>query len=104
MKKTLWIVGTVLWVGAAVLSSGLAMMSFMMFDAPGSTESRLTVALFLSVLSLPAWFLAGAVVPWIFYKKRVGPWLFLIPGIDLLAIGLFFVLIDSLCGGSLACR
>lgn len=104
VKTALWIVATVFWSLAALLSAAPAMMSFMLFDAPGSTSSPLTVALFFSALALPLFCLLGAGVPWIFHAKSRGAWLFLIPLIDIGPMVTILVLMDRLCSGSLTCK
>jgi hypothetical protein len=104
VNKVVWIVLTVFWVLAGCASTLGAMMSVMLFDAPGSTESRLTVALFWCLLALPfSWFL-GAGLPWLFRSKGFGKWLFAIPLVDVAAIVGVFVAIDQFCGGALSCK
>jgi hypothetical protein len=104
MNKTVWIVLTILWALAGFVSVFAAMMSAMLFDAPGSTESRLTVAIFCCLVALPfCWFL-GAGLPWLFRSKGFGKWLFAIPFVDLAAIVALFVAIDQYCAGMLSCK
>ena len=104
MNRTLWIVCTVVWLLAVVPAAGGVMMSFFLFDSPGSTDSPYTLALFFSLLALPFFCVAGAGIPWLFHRSRVGPWLFLIPLLDVAAVCTCFVLISTRCGGMLACR
>ena len=104
MSRTLWIVATVLWLLAIIPSSFLSMSSFFMFDAPGSDSSPLTWALFSTVLTLPVFWLVGAIVPWFFYKKRWGAWLFLFPFLDVAAIVLLFVCLSVFCNGNFTCK
>jgi amino acid transporter len=104
MKNALWTVVTVVWVIVALLACAPAMMSFMMFDAPGSTSSVPTIVAFASTLTLPLFFLAGAIVPWCFRKKRIGKWLFLIPFVDVVAVIATFVFLAVFCGGNFTCR
>ena len=103
-NKVLWIILTVLWVLFAMPSAFMAMMSPMMFDAPGSTESPLTVAASILVVALPLAWLIGAGIPWIFFKKPWGIWLFAIPLVDVAAIVIVFVLMEKYCNGSLTCK
>lgn len=103
-NKILWIALTVLWVLLAVPSAGAAVMSVMMFDAPGSAESHYTWMLFWSMVALPFAWVLGAGVPWIFYKKRWGIALFLIPIANVAVIAAIFELINARCGGSLTCK
>jgi hypothetical protein len=104
MNKTLAIVLTIVWAILGLISALPAVMSVMLFDAPGSTESRLTWAVFWTLAALPfSWFL-GAGLPWLFRNRMFGIWLFAIPFVDLCAIAALFVAIDRYCGGSLTCK
>jgi hypothetical protein len=104
VKNLSWIAASVFWLIAALLSSGAAMMSFMMFDAPGSTSSVPTIVLFACVLTLPLFCLAGAILPWLFRSRRSAKWLFLIPFIDAGAIVAMFGFLQLFCGGNFTCR
>ncbi|MBV8331744.1 MAG: hypothetical protein JO192_03340 [Candidatus Eremiobacteraeota bacterium] len=104
MNKALWWVATIFWILAAVPAAMAAAMSFMMFDAPGSMESPLTVALFWSVLTSPVFCLLGAGVPWLLRAKPYGMWLFLLPFVDIAAAVVIVALVEYSCGGSFVCR
>jgi hypothetical protein len=80
------------------------MMSVMLFDAPGSTESRPTWVLFWCVTALPFAWLLGAGAPWIFYKKRWSIALYSIPLVDLAAVFVVVLAISKVCAGSLSCK
>ncbi len=103
-KLVWWWVATAFWLLVAIPALLAAAMSFMMFDAPGATDSPLTIALFISTLVAPLFCLLGAVVPWLFRSKSFGKWLFCIPLIDLAAFTIVFVAIDHYCAGSLVCK
>ncbi len=103
-SKTLWTVLSVLWVVLAAPSAFLALFAPMMFDAPGSTQSPLTVALFAGVLALPVLWLLGAALPWIFRHAAWAAWLFLIPLLDVVALGTIAILIERLCAGNFTCK
>jgi hypothetical protein len=105
VNKPLWIVLTVLWVLFGLGSVAFALTSFFMFDAPGSTDSPLTVMLFCLVLTSPLFWLAGAIAPWVFRRwwSRAGL-LFVLPVVDGGAIVIALVLLQMFCGGSFACR
>jgi hypothetical protein len=104
MNKTVWIVLTILWALAGCLSIFASVMSVMLFDAPGSTESHLTVAVFWCMAALPfCWFL-GAGLPWLFRNKAFGKWLFAVPFVDVAAIVALFIAIDRFCDGMLSCK
>jgi hypothetical protein len=104
MHRTLWIVLTVLWIVLGVLSAFGAFASLFLFDAPGSETSPLTIALFWCMVINPVLWFVGAGVPWLFRKKRIGAWLFLIPFVDVTAILIVFVAIDQFCSGALSCH
>ncbi|HTA38252.1 MAG TPA: hypothetical protein VK760_04210 [Candidatus Acidoferrales bacterium] len=104
MNKTLAIVLTVLWGIIGLISTVPAVMSVMLFDAPGAAESNLTWAFFWCLAAMPfCWFL-GAGVPWLFRNKKFGIWLYAIPFVDLCAIAALFAAIDRYCGGMLSCK
>jgi hypothetical protein len=104
MNRTLGIILSVLCGIAGVVSLLPAVMSVMLFDAPGSTESGLTWAIFWCLAALPFCWFAGAGVPWLFRSKRFGIWFFAIPFLDLAVLGGLFVAIDRFCGGMLSCK
>jgi hypothetical protein len=103
-SKTLWIVLTVLWVLFLLPSAGIAMFAPMMFDAPGSTQSPPTIALFVCVVILPVLWAVGAIAPWIFRNASWSVWLFLIPIADVAAIVSIAFILETFCKGSLTCR
>ena len=45
-------------------------MSVMLFDAPGSTSSILTILMFLSINSLPLFIFISILTSWGFYNKK----------------------------------
>jgi hypothetical protein len=104
MSKGLLISGTVVWGLIAFLSVMPAMMSFMMFDAPGSASSWLTIATFFCIVTFPVFCAIAAIAPWIFQANAFAKWLLLIPFVDILAVVLLFTLIERLCGGLLTCK
>jgi hypothetical protein len=104
VNGTRWIVLSVVWVIAGCASVLLALTSVFMFDAPGATSSKLTVALFFTVITLPVFWFLGAGLPWLFRSKRIAKWLFLLPICDLVAIGITIGAITQFCGGSFVCR
>jgi len=97
------IVVSFLWVVAGLVSVVFAVTSVFMFDAPGAASDPITIALFVAVVLLPiAWF-AGAGLPWAFQRRPFGKWLFLLPFIDLAAIGSLIAALEAFCGGQFAC-
>lgn len=92
-----------LWVVAGLVSVLFAVSSVFMFDAPGSTSSPITIALFGTAVLLPfAWFV-GAALPWVFQRWRFGMWLFLLPLVDLAVIVSLVVALEAFCGGQFTC-
>jgi hypothetical protein len=104
MNRTFWLVLTILWITAGVVSAFLALTSIFMFDSPGSESSPLTIALFVCMIVLPAFWFAGVGAAWVFRSKVFGKWLFLVPLADLAAIGIVMGAIGQFCNGSFACR
>ena len=76
------IIATILYIPAVLLGIFAAMMSPMMFDAPGSTANPHAVALFWSVISFPFVCVAAVILGWIAFAKhrdRAALWLSLTP-------------------------
>jgi hypothetical protein len=102
-RKPIWIVASVCLIGLAVVSLMPVMMVPMLFDAPGSETSRLTIAMALLVAAFPVCCLIGAALPWLFrHRKRAG-WLFLLPVADVAALIAVIVAMQYACRGQLAC-
>ena len=95
---------TVIWVLIGAASVFASMMSFFMFDAPGSDQSRLTWAAFYFMVTMPAFWFVGAGLPWCFLKKKWAGWLFAFPAIDIAAIVIVFICIGQFCGGQFSCK
>jgi hypothetical protein len=92
MKSFLWIATTVLWLGVALVSLVGVLFLPMLFDAPGSEDSRKLQATALCILATPILCLMAATMPWILKRKRHAGWLFLLPLLSLSPI----VLLDQL--------
>lgn len=76
------IVETILAIPGIVLGSFAALMSPMMFDAPGSTQNAQMLTLFWSVVSFPVLCVAGVLLAWIAFAKRrdrLALWFSLLP-------------------------
>jgi hypothetical protein len=54
---------------AVVSAPAMLMASVMLFDAPGSERELWVWGLFLAGLSVPAWFVAGAVLGWVTHLR-----------------------------------
>jgi len=64
-----WLIAaTVLFAIGGLLSLLPAMMSGMMFDAPGSERNPATIAIFVSVISFPVVCVLSILVSWILYR------------------------------------
>ena len=84
-----------------------AVMSPMLFDAPGSADNALTVALLAGLVALPVTFLLGAgllIVASLRRGRRLAIVAFALPVVALAVIVVAGLLLDRLCGGRLACR
>ncbi len=93
----------------ALLVPGImtAVTSLMLFDAPGSRSSPLTIALVLGGLSAPVLLIAGPVIAWVAFamgRDRVARrTAFLIPLGWLAYIAAAVALVATSCGGRLEC-
>ena len=85
---------------AVVLAPATLMASFMMFDTPGGEQRwwmwALLIFFFFVSLSIPLWFVAGAVLGWMLHLRRgwmVGS--LLVAAAPLVAFPLLFIFIDA---------
>lgn len=100
--KVFLIVTTVLWAVGAVAGILPAMMSPMMFDAPGSEKNAATILLFSAVLSWPVVCLIAITGAWILFAVgwcKTARWLALLPLLNLIAGVLAFVWLDLFNAG-----
>lgn len=102
-RKLLWIVASVCLIGLALVSLMPVMMVPMMFDAPGSETSSLTIGMALLVAAFPLFCLIGAGLPWLFRRRKRAAWLFLLPLADVAAIIAVIAAMQFACQGRLAC-
>jgi ABC-type sulfate transport system permease subunit len=96
-----WIVMTVLCVVLGLASIFPVLMTPMLFDAPGSTSNRFTIAIAVAMVALPVTCLLGAVLPWVFRPHAFAKALFLLPLLDLVVIAALFGCLQYFCGGLL---
>lgn len=58
----------------AVVLAPVTLMAFMMFDNPGNEQRwwvwALVIFFFFLILSIPLWFVAGAVLGWVLHLRR----------------------------------
>ena len=104
--KTRMVIGTFVWWAAAVPGAAVAVMTPMMFDAPGSLESAITVAAALSIVSFPILAALCPVLAWAAYalkRPRASRVLIMAPTIPVVSTALIFAVIAFGCGGSLVC-
>lgn len=64
------IIETILAIPAIALGGFAALMSPMMFDAPGSTSNPQVLVLFFSVIAFPIACVAGVALAWIAFARR----------------------------------
>ena len=105
--KTKLTIGTTIWWLLAVPSAGMAMMAPMMFDAPGSLESPLTVAAALWVVSCPLTAILCPVLAWIAFAlswRNVAFALIVVPIVPILGVVLVFTIISVGCSGLFSCH
>jgi hypothetical protein len=94
------IILSVIWGLVGLVSVLPAMITPFLFDAPGSESSLLTVMLAITVAILPLLFLVGGILWWVAHRR----WLFFVlPLLDIVAIVIIVVAMQSYCGGNLAC-
>ncbi len=99
------------WGFAGLLGAAPAMFTPMMFDAPGSTESTVTVVTALAVLLFPlvCWGSAtGLVVVRVLakrsgYRRGLAVFLGLAPVLSGMAVVACFVVLSVFCGGAFTC-
>jgi hypothetical protein len=90
--------------GAVSLPGCLA--SGMMFDAPGSGDSGLTVALFWGMVALPLFAIGGLISAnkaMLDYTTDGLVGAYLLPGVWIAYTGIVLYLIETQCGGSFSC-
>jgi amino acid transporter len=98
-----WLALTAVWGLGGIAAIFPAAMTPMLFDAPGSQSSALTIALAASIGILPVLCFSGAGLPWLFRRWRFAKGLFLLPAIDLAAIALLLTALGYLCDGQFSC-
>ncbi len=98
-----WLALTALWSIAGLVAIFPAAMMPMLFDAPDSESSALTIALAAAVGMLPLLCFLGAGLPWLGRRWRLAKGLFLLPAIDLAAITLLLTALNDLCNGQFSC-
>jgi hypothetical protein len=100
-------IGAIVYGLLGIASFGLAALSFMMFDAPGSEKNKLTIALVFGFLALPCVLLLSALVLAVGFVLRartpiiIGWWL---PAIPVAYVIVVAALLEWVCGGDFSCR
>lgn len=97
MKTTIIIVNIILLI---ILIPSLfgAMMSPMMFDAPGSDKSNKTWILFGCMISLPVLIIIAQIISWIAFSRQnysLALKINALPALDILMIGFMFLIISN---------
>ena len=83
-----------------------AEMSTMLFDAPGSEDSQIVWFVFACFLAYPLAALLGPILSWISYRtghRRASIAFMAIPLVTISAVLVGFILLETRCGGRLAC-
>ena len=96
--KTTVIVINVIFLIILIPSLFGAMMSPMMFDAPGSEKSNKTWVLFCCMIALPLLIIIAQIISWIAYRKEnhnLALKINALPAFDILIIILMFFIIDQ---------
>ena len=68
------IIHTVVWATAIVPSLGAAMMSVMLFDAPGSEKKSVLRVVFWSLATLPLTLIVAIAVSWLLWFQQLYGW------------------------------
>jgi hypothetical protein len=80
--RTWIVIETVLVVPAVVIGAVMALMSVMMFDAPGSEHNKALILLFSSMVAFPLACIVGVALGWIAiarHRDRGAMWFSLLP-------------------------
>ena len=107
ISKTRLAIGTAFWWLAALPGAAIAVMTPMMFDAPGSTENQPLIVTALLIVSFPVLAALCPVLAWIAYARswyRATRALILAPILPVLGVVLGFAVIEYVCGGSFSCH
>ena len=92
--RTWLIVETIVGIPAILIGGVMAMMSPMMFDAPGSTENSAMMMLFSSIVGLPLSIIAAILFGWIaiaLKRDRAALWISLLPLLPILGVIVAFL-------------
>jgi hypothetical protein len=97
------IIESILALPATALGGMMAVMSPMMFDAPGSNTNPPVILLFFSTLSFPLVCLVSVILAWVAFgwrKNRGAFWLSLMPLLPVLSALIAIVWLQLRSGGS----
>ena len=100
-------IGTIIWWLTAIPGVGMAMMAPMMFDAPGSQNNLMVVALAVSVFTYPVAAILAPILAWVAYGlswPRAAWILILAPLLPMAAVFISFAVLEFGCGGMLSCH
>lgn len=100
--KTATIIINIIFILLLLPGAGMAVMSPMMFDAPGSTENKLTILTATSIFTFPIVIIIAQIISWIFFANgnyKVAFWIALLPVVNITLITIGFTLIQILQGG-----
>ena len=92
------VIHTVLWAAAMVPSLGAALMSVMLFDAPGSEEKVVLWVVFWSVATLPVVLIVALAAGWALWFQGLRGWGFglsCLPYVNAVVFAIAIVVLDS---------
>jgi hypothetical protein len=100
------VIATVVLAVVTFFSAAFALMSVMLFDAPGSEHNPYLLIAFVGILSVPVLSVLAIVLAWIGYwiaKPRLTVRIVFLPliGVALATVG--FGLVSTICHGSFRC-
>jgi len=96
--KTAVIITNIIFLIILIPSAMSAIMSPMMFDAPGSDKSTKTWILFSCMVILPILIIIAQIISWIaFFKQnyKLAMMINALPTVDILLIGILFFIMSS---------
>ncbi|HBR54194.1 MAG TPA: hypothetical protein DEA82_08385 [Flavobacteriaceae bacterium] len=100
------IIISIVWFLSLFPALFLAMFSPMMFDAPGASDSTLTIAMVTAIVTYPIAVVLMLILSWVFFAKRKHKAAIassLIPALWILINIVLWVSIEIFCDGSFTC-
>ena len=105
MSKKIWISHLITHSALLLPATFFALMSGMLFDAPGSRENQLNYFFLYSLWSYPLTAMFGIFIVLVFKKNKMISWIgFILPLISIGLIILSLILNHIFCDGQTACN